>query len=333
MPIVNLIRSPDVLRTLLRHISQKTTHSTLPYPLCGRLVLDLASNMSDYESNRSETDEWLLIDSECAESDISDTDISKIEKVISAMVVARQEGLFYALTAWMSNPNPDILKEYYNVINELKDTQGEKPMLFHNAWEHKSAEAAHAAASNVIWSGKPYDMYILDDSVNVDGFEIGHEWVDEKSGRRFVMDKLEKSDRDLMKKYTTVDYRDSYYDLLLEHPVLSGLTRCVREITGDQKHAVSWSVVHPNLSVGLTTTVPESMRMGLAGIAVKSLLVVYREAVSRVWNQGLPGDGLVPMRPYCFIFHDNVASQKLYEGTLGFRKVEGVEYHWFGVKY
>ncbi|ORY41401.1 hypothetical protein BCR33DRAFT_719004 [Rhizoclosmatium globosum] len=250
--------------------SPDTTHSTLPYP-------------------------------ECAESDISDTDISKIEKVISAMVVARQEGLFYALTAWMSNPSPDI----------LKNTQGEKPMLFHNAWEHKSAEAAHTAASNVIWSGKPYDMYILDDSVNVDGFQIGHEWVDERSGRRFVMDKLEKTDRDLMKKYTTVDYRDSYYDLLLEHPVLSGLTRCVREITGDQKHAVSWSVVHPNLSVGLTTTVPESMRMGLAGIAVKSLLVAYREAVSRVWNQGLPGDGL----------------------NTWVQKVEGVEYHWFGVKY
>ncbi|KAJ3064327.1 hypothetical protein HDU98_012256 [Podochytrium sp. JEL0797] len=233
----------------------------------------------------------------------------------------------------------ESLKALYTAANALSAV--EKPQLFLSAT--LDGPDSKKIASKLVWDEEhTYPLFMLHDNVLVEGMDVGCEWVNAE-GKRFVMDRACEGDIPLIRENSTVEYGAGYYESIFRNPHLVGLSRMIRQVVvldsgGEKRIPASWSLVHVDFSIGLVSTMPEYLRRGFAGKVVASQVVALRaflkkEEEVRGCLSEREGELRPKLRPYAFISGSNVASQKLFEGTLGFRRVPGVEYEWLGIQF
>ncbi|CAK4084132.1 unnamed protein product, partial [Aphanomyces euteiches] len=164
-------------------------------------------------------------------------------------------------------------------------------------------------ADSVEWQNSKGDrLYVLDAAVPVKDIPVGATW--EVDGVVFEMDMARNADAPILTSQTNIDYGQAYILKLINHPVVSKLMRVVR--LASTKEAVSWSLVHTDLSIGLLSTLPEYRRKGLVQRALASTVIAFRETMASF-------DGWLGVEPHSFVGIDNIPSQNLMS-SMGFKE-------------
>ncbi|KAJ3025860.1 UNVERIFIED_CONTAM: hypothetical protein HDU68_006562 [Siphonaria sp. JEL0065] len=350
MMATQLATTPTTITKLLQYLQSHTTVSTFPYPLAGILIGSLIT-LCDLGLADNDDLNLFVITRDQKSLHLASVELDDPNKVNQNLELRgiEQGNLLAALLAYRDGPNSiwfsdnqsesqELLKLVFTTLNSLY-AEEQHPHLFLAGWECKTILDVRKVVKEIVWDDHPYGVYVLDDEVSLgsDVIAVGQEWMDDSMGKRFVMDHLARTDVEEMKKLSTVPYSDEYFDLVFGNPQLVNLSRCVREIvTKDGQEItipVSWALVHSNYSVGLASTIETHTKKGLAAKATASLVKGYREFMDEQWEKHIGEKSASRVRPYCFILHDNVASKRVFEGKLGFRRLEGEDHEWMGVRF
>ncbi|RLO07881.1 hypothetical protein DYB28_007591, partial [Aphanomyces astaci] len=201
-------------------------------------------------------------------------------------------------------------------------TAGMDPhMVGLRAVEHNHYVAIQDIVNRVLWKDtNGCGLYLLDAATPVTSVALGATW--QVDGDTFEMDSALPSDAPAILSLSSIEYDEDYIYSLLKHPVFSKFLRVVR--VAATKQPVSWALVHNDFSLGLVGTDPAYRRKGLVRLAFGSTIEAYRDAI-RVADVDWFG-----LQQYCFVFSDNVASQRLM-ASMGFHQVHDKIFHWMGV--
>ncbi|KAJ3026111.1 UNVERIFIED_CONTAM: hypothetical protein HDU68_006189 [Siphonaria sp. JEL0065] len=264
--------------------------------------------------------------------------LQAIEETLLAIAVVLQYIDIYEVCPWFNageglvELRQEMVKTVLSGVNGLSGkSEQEPPLLQLNGWPDEEAKIARSLSKTVVWDdgGELYSLYVLGDEIELEtAVEIGQEWVDQITGKTFVMDRLTKEDIKVVQENSTVGYRDDYYELVLGNPHLANLSRCIREVAGDgAKIPVSWILVHTNYSLGLACTLPAYTLQGFGQKALNSLLHEYRKVVEQQWALHVDGGGR-KLKAYNFIDDNNEGSKRQFK--MFFK--EGRKVEWIGIQ-
>ncbi|KAJ3123929.1 hypothetical protein HK100_011434 [Physocladia obscura] len=145
----------------------------------------------------------------------------------------------------------------------------------------------------------------------------------------FIMDLPNLTDVDTIIRNNKYEYPAQYVSAILDDPVLQPMARIIRHVaTGN---AVSWCLVHKNLSLGVLWTMPAFRGRGIAKVCVAAVTdaVWTFLAGDRVAGSRVPAITSVgkTVGPHAYTLPNNTMSLKMFAG-LGYRVVDGEEVDW-----
>ncbi|KAL2916561.1 hypothetical protein HK105_203994 [Polyrhizophydium stewartii] len=216
----------------------------------------------------------------------------------------------------------------------------------------------------LLWDDHLYEMYASDKAPTQFGVHMGSSWVDEQTGETFFVDRIRVSDIDYvsasqcllgqerivltlrarercnqMLAEKTVDYDFDYLEFITQTYPFTELNCMIRAFpkgvdpptaSHEQGEPAAWVSTHHDLSIAALAIREAFRRRKLAAKCVEVVSHPQSEFM-RTHFPALFGESTTPPVSFGMVKDGNVASIRTMEGC-GFSKVEGVRFHWIGIK-